>query len=68
MTEIKNLRQGLRLSQEEFGFILGVSSRTIRSWENESRTPSRLALRSFESLHRRHPKMKMNIENDRPQP
>lgn len=37
--EIKELRERLRLTQEEFGKLVGASSRTVSNWENGSNIP-----------------------------
>lgn len=47
---IRELRQTLKLTQEEFAAQLRVSFPTINRWENGHATPSPLALRQIEIL------------------
>ena len=37
---IRDIRKGLRMSQEKFGELAGVSQRTVAFWEAGDRTPS----------------------------
>ena len=46
--QIRNLRQRLGLTQEEFAHRLGVTLCTVNRWENNKSVPSRLALRQLE--------------------
>lgn len=48
--DIKELRLGLKLSQEEFARRLGISTSAIQKWESGVRTPGRLATREIERL------------------
>jgi transcriptional regulator with XRE-family HTH domain len=47
---VKEVRQQLKLSQEELAHELGVSFSTINRWENSKTVPSRLARRQFETF------------------
>lgn len=42
---ILEIRQGLKLSQEDFAYILGVSSSSVYRWENGVCKPSKMARR-----------------------
>ena len=37
--EIKDIRNGFGLTQEEFAALLGISVRTLRNWEQGRRVP-----------------------------
>ena len=37
--EIKNIRDGFGLTQEQFAALLGISVRTLRNWEQGRRVP-----------------------------
>ena len=37
--EIKDIRDGFGLTQEEFAALLGISVRTLRNWEQGRRVP-----------------------------
>lgn len=52
---IKDLRDRLDLTQEEFALKLGVSWVTVARWEKKrnNATPSRLAKRAIEQLEKR---------------
>ncbi len=43
-TQIKRLRKSLGLSRATFGELLGVSGRTVESWEQGLRTPSKAVI------------------------
>ncbi|PSR18620.1 transcriptional regulator [filamentous cyanobacterium CCP3] len=47
---IRELRQTLKLTQEQFAAQLGVSFPTINRWENGHANPSRLALKQINTL------------------
>lgn len=42
--EIKKLRKSLKLSQEKFAALLGVTRLTVVNWENGAYNPSPLAV------------------------
>ncbi len=42
--QIKNVRQKLELTQEEFADSVGVSVQAVRSWEQGIRSPGALSL------------------------
>lgn len=48
--QIKDLRQRLQLTQEQFAQLLGVSVQTVQRWEQGVRKPSRLALQAINNL------------------
>jgi putative transcriptional regulator len=37
--DIKDIRKGYQLTQEEFAALLGISVRTLRNWEQGRRVP-----------------------------
>lgn len=47
---ILELRQRLKLTQEQFAARLGVTFPTVNRWENRRAKPSRLALQSIRGL------------------
>jgi len=47
---VRELRQTLKLTQEQFAVQLGVSFPTINRWENGHANPSRLALKQIATL------------------
>jgi len=47
-TQVKTIRQHLKLSQAELAQALGVSFATVNRWENGKTAPSKLAQRQFE--------------------
>jgi len=42
--EIKTIRRGLRLTQQEFASILGVTIHAVRKWEQGQRVPGGAAV------------------------
>lgn len=50
---IKDLRQKLELTQEQFAARIGVTFSTVNRWENGKGRPSPLALRQIDELARR---------------
>jgi DNA-binding transcriptional regulator YiaG len=48
--EIKVLRKGLGLTQEEFAHAVAVTFSTVNRWENGHAKPSKLARRAIEQL------------------
>lgn len=42
--DLRQIREDLRVSQEVFSRLIGVSVKTISRWENNENTPSPLAL------------------------
>jgi DNA-binding transcriptional regulator YiaG len=53
-TEIRVIRQQLRMTQEEFAHAIAVTASTVNRWENAHAVPSRLARRAIEELMSRH--------------
>ena len=49
-TEIRQIRQSLRMTQEEFAHAIAVTASTVNRWENAHAVPSRLARRAIEEL------------------
>jgi len=47
-SEVVKIRKKHGLSQDRFAKVLGVSSGTIRSWEQDQKTPSQAARRLIE--------------------
>lgn len=58
---VRDLRNQLKMSQEELAHELGVSFATINRWENEKTVPSRLARTQFENFCKRMTKSGMYI-------
>ncbi len=54
-TEIRELRKGLGLTQEEFAHAVAVTFSTVNRWENGHAKPSKLARRAIEALGARKP-------------
>ena len=48
--KIREIRQSLGLTQEEFAHKLGVTLCTVNRWENNKSVPSRLALKQLERI------------------
>lgn len=53
--DVRNIRDKLHLSQEEFALYFGVSVRTLQEWEQHRRTPTATA-RNFLKVIEREPK------------
>lgn len=49
-SQIKELRKGLGLTQEEFAHAVAVTFSTVNRWENGHAKPSKLARRAIEQL------------------
>lgn len=45
--DVKVLREGLGLTQEELARLIGVSARTVSRWENGESEPTALALKEI---------------------
>ena len=52
-SEIKEVRQLLGQTQEEFAHQLGVTLSTVNRWENQKTVPSRLAVKQIRMLMQR---------------
>jgi putative transcriptional regulator len=50
--EVLRTRELLNVSQDVFAQLLGVSSRTVRSWEQGDRPPSAIACRFMDEINR----------------
>ena len=48
--EIKKLRRGLKLTQEAFARLLGVSIRSVAGWEGGRSKPRGLSIRRLEEI------------------
>lgn len=48
--KIREIRQSLGLTQEEFAHKLGVTLCTVNRWENNKSVPSRLAVKQLERI------------------
>lgn len=48
--QIRNVRQDLEMTQEQFAEKVGVSVQTVRSWEQGSRVPGALSLAMLGAL------------------
>ncbi len=48
--EIKELRQHLKLSQEKFAHLIGVSYGSVNRWERDLSKPSQLARKKLTDL------------------
>lgn len=60
VTEIKAIRKKLGMSQRDFSGLLGVSQRTVESWESGINTPSGSAMRLME-IYNAYPELKNEI-------
>ena len=49
-TDIRLIRQTLRMTQEEFAHAIAVTASTVNRWENAHAVPSRLARRAIDEL------------------
>jgi putative transcriptional regulator len=49
-SDIRQIRQRLRMTQEEFAHAIAVTASTVNRWENDHAAPSRLARRAIEEL------------------
>ncbi len=52
-SRIRDLRQRLRLTQEDFAHMIGVTFSTVNRWENGKSQPNRIALRLLAGLERK---------------
>lgn len=59
---IKQLRQHILLSQEDFGKELGVTFATVNRWENGKTLPNYKTLKQIEGLCQKH---NLNFEDIR---
>jgi len=50
MTDIRQIRRQLRMTQEEFAHAIAVTASTVNRWENAHAVPSRLARRAIDEL------------------
>jgi putative transcriptional regulator len=50
--KVRETRKALRVSQPLFGSFLGVSVKTVRSWEQGDSTPSNIACRFMDEIRR----------------
>ena len=48
--EIKQIREDLNLTQKNFAFILGVSTKTVEAWESGRNIPQGIAQRFLQLL------------------
>ena len=51
--DVRQLRESLRMTQEEFAREVGVSFSTVSRWERGRGEPSRLARRQIDKLRKR---------------
>ena len=63
--DVKQIREGFRLSQSEFAAMLGISVKTLQNWEQGRRTPPGPA-RVLLQVAERHPDAVWDVV--RPQP
>jgi putative transcriptional regulator len=47
---IRETRQNMKLTQEEFASMLGVTFSTVNRWENSKSKPSRMALKILQPM------------------
>jgi len=52
-SRIRDLRQRLRLTQEDFAHMIGVTFSTVNRWENGKSQPNRIALRLLAGLEKK---------------
>lgn len=48
--KVKEIRERLKMTQQEFAEVIGVAMSSVANWENKRREPSRLAVQSIEEL------------------
>ena len=58
--DIKNIRNGFGLTQEQFAALLGISVRTLRNWEQGRRVPEGPA-RVLLQVAARHPEAVLDV-------
>lgn len=58
--DIKSIRSGFGLTQEEFAALLGISIRTLRNWEQGRRVPEGPA-RVLLQVAARHPEAVLDV-------
>ena len=58
--DVKQIREGLGLSQREFAMLLGVSVATVQNWEQSRRQP-RGAARLLLLIAQRHPEVLLEV-------
>jgi putative transcriptional regulator len=58
--EIKDIRDGFGLTQDEFAALLGISVRTLRNWEQGRRVPEGPA-RVLLQVAARHPEAVLDV-------
>ncbi len=58
--EIKRIREGFDLTQEQFAALLGISVRTLRNWEQGRRVPEGPA-RVLLQVAARHPEALLDV-------
>lgn len=58
--DVKQIREGLGLSQREFALLLGVSVATVQNWEQSRRQP-RGAARLLLLIAQRHPEVLLEV-------
>jgi len=49
---VRETRLGLGVSEQVFAKLLGVSQRTVRAWEQGTRTPNEMACRFMDEIRR----------------
>ena len=49
---VKEIREGLKLTQSAFAELIGVTERSIRRWENDEHKPHPLILEKMEHYAR----------------
>ena len=52
-TEIRQIRQTLHMTQEEFAHAIAVTASTVNRWENAHAEPSKLAWKAIQDLARK---------------
>lgn len=50
---IREIRQGLRVTQEDFAHMVGVTFSTVNRWENGKSKPNRIAQRILIGLEKK---------------
>jgi len=64
--DVKNIREGYSLSQEQFAALLGISVKTLQNWEQGRRTP-RGPARVLLQIAARHPEAVWDVVRPAPQ-
>lgn len=63
--DIKSIRDNLKLTQQQFANLLGISTRTLQNWEQGRRSPEGPA-RVLLQVAAKHPKILLDVVHQKP--